>query len=94
MKWTYFMLVMLAGCVASIPYDDAGITAELASETAKMVMAQRSEGDKKPDTGDRCSNCGGAGKVGDGRVFVTCPVCKGTGRKTKSCPGGTCEVSP
>jgi hypothetical protein len=27
-----------------------------------------------------CANCRGAGKIGDGRVFVTCPVCNGTGK--------------
>lgn len=27
-----------------------------------------------------CENCNGTGKLGDGTVFVICPVCKGTGK--------------
>lgn len=50
-----------------------------------------------------CENCDGKGKVGDGTVFVTCPVCDGSG-KTKTevkpveapkvkdaCADGACE---
>ena len=34
-----------------------------------------------------CENCDGKGKVGDGRVFVECPVCEGTGKsKTEVAP--------
>ena len=36
-----------------------------------------------PDTSDICDNCSGTGKVGDGTVFVECPVCDGTGKKKK-----------
>lgn len=32
---------------------------------------------------EQCENCRGAGKIGDGKVFVTCPSCNGTGKKTK-----------
>lgn len=28
-----------------------------------------------------CDNCNGTGKLGDGTISVTCPVCDGTGRK-------------
>jgi hypothetical protein len=27
----------------------------------------------------KCDNCNGTGRVGDGRVFVPCPVCGGDG---------------
>jgi hypothetical protein len=29
----------------------------------------------------KCDNCNGTGRVGDGRVFVPCPVCGGDGVK-------------
>lgn len=29
-----------------------------------------------------CDNCDGRGKIGDGTVMVTCPVCNGTGKRT------------
>jgi len=52
-----------------------------------------------------CDNCNGVGKVGDGTVMLTCPVCNGTGKKTaasiinnpptkkvQGCPGGVCPT--
>lgn len=33
-----------------------------------------------PEPSGQCENCRGLGKVGDGRVFVVCPACKGTGK--------------
>lgn len=38
--------------------------------------------------GGVCDNCDGTGKLGDGTVAVTCPVCKGTG-KSPPAPGAT-----
>ncbi len=32
-------------------------------------------------SGGECDNCGGRGKVGDGTIMKTCPVCNGTGRR-------------
>jgi hypothetical protein len=32
------------------------------------------------DSSDSCRNCNGTGKTGDGRIVITCPVCKGTGK--------------
>ena len=45
-----------------------------------------------------CANCNGTGKLGDGTITVTCPVCKGTGRITSpapaapNCANGSCTV--
>jgi DnaJ-class molecular chaperone len=83
------ILVVLSGCVASRP-DDASITAHLACETARLAIVMR---EKPAAPSDRCENCDGTGKIGDGRIVMTCPVCKGTGKKAKSvlkCKDGTC----
>jgi hypothetical protein len=56
--------------------------------------------------GGKCKTCRGAGKVGDGRVFVTCAACNGTGVEPKpgapaaavapatpnQCKDGTCPT--
>ena len=59
------------------------IDSELACETARMVVRLRATPDATPKT-DKCANCGGSGRLGDGTIFVTCPVCKGTGKPVVS----------
>jgi hypothetical protein len=41
-----------------------------------------------------CSSCNGRGKVGDGRVAITCAACDGTGvaKESKQCTSGTCTT--
>lgn len=78
MKYLMPMIVLLSGCVATLP-DDPTLTADLACETARMVMLLRQEAPPTPAS-DRCTNCDGTGKIGDGRIVLTCPVCKGTGK--------------
>jgi DnaJ-class molecular chaperone len=75
-------LVVIAGCVATLPGDN-GITADLACETARMVTQLRQEIAPSPAS-DKCENCDGTGKIGDGRIVMTCPACKGTGKKATS----------
>ena len=78
-------LLFVSGCVvASLPADD-GITADLACETARMVVQMRQEIAPTP-SGDACDNCHGTGTLGDGKIAVKCPVCGGTGKK----PGSVC----
>jgi DnaJ-class molecular chaperone len=73
-------LLLVSGCVAaSMPPDD-GISADLACETARMVLQMRQEIPPTP-VSDKCENCGGTGKLGDGKIVTVCPVCKGTGKK-------------
>ena len=43
------------------------------------------------------TNVARTGKIGDGRIVMTCPECKGTGKKVKSvlvqpCPDGKCRL--
>lgn len=73
------------GCVASLPADP-GISADLATEAARMVLVLRQglPPAPAPAPAGECDNCNGTGKIGDGRIVMTCPVCQGTGKATKS----------
>jgi DnaJ-class molecular chaperone len=82
MRWLVPFTLILVGCVASIPSDPT-ITADLAVETARAIMAMRREitpPDAGPRPGDQCPNCDGRGYVGDGTVKVKCQPCDGTGK--------------
>lgn len=61
----------------------SSIDAELACETARMVVKLRATPDATPKS-LTCSNCGGSGKLGDGKIFVTCQACNGTGKPVVS----------
>lgn len=41
--------------------------------------------------GGECENCSGRGKVGDGVIMRTCPVCKGTGKSSSDVPDDEAE---
>jgi DnaJ-class molecular chaperone len=56
------------------------IAADLACETARMSVKLSQEMAPAPAS-DKCTNCDGTGKLGDGRIVTVCPVCKGTGKK-------------
>lgn len=85
-------LVLLAGCVNSAAVDRPDIVADLACETARMVVQLGQQMPPAPAS-DECENCNGTGKIGDGRIVMTCPECRGTGKKTKSvlCTTGSCK---
>lgn len=58
------------------------------------IMAADGDG----DGGGVCKNCGGTGRVGDGRVFVPCPVCQPQATQKQQqtgvqpCLTGTCAT--
>ena len=89
--------VLATGCSQPpLHVGDASITADLACETAHMLVGLKNAPPPAPPKPEVCENCNGTGKVGDGRVGVTCPVCKGTGKPVKSvllpnCPDGNCK---
>ena len=78
------LLAFVAGCVNAAAVDRPDIVADLACETARMAVQLGQEMTPTPAS-DKCDNCDGTGKIGDGRIVNTCPVCKGTGLKLKSC---------
>ena len=82
MRFLVAFAVVMVGCVASLP-GDSTITADLACETARMVVQLRQEISPTPAS-DACENCNGTGKIGDGRIVMTCPACGGTGKQVKS----------
>lgn len=77
-------LLLVSGCVmASLPSDD-GVSADLACETARMVVQLRHEIAPTPAS-DNCERCDGQGVIGDrANINIKCPDCGGTGKKPKS----------
>jgi DnaJ-class molecular chaperone len=75
-------LLLVSGCVAaSMPPDD-GISADLACETARMVLQMRQEIPPTP-VSDKCERCQGTGFIGDrAAIKIKCPDCNGTGKKS------------
>lgn len=84
MRFAMCLLIVSVGCVATLPGDD-GVTADLAAETARMVVRMRQEipPAPAPPADGKCRNCEGRGYVGDGTVKVKCQPCNGTGKVTK-----------
>lgn len=85
MRFLIVLLVVVVGCVVTLP-DDPTISADLAVEMAraKVELSKVPAPDDKPKPGDKCSNCEGRGYVGDGTVRVKCQPCDGTGKVPKS----------
>jgi DnaJ-class molecular chaperone len=81
MRWVVPFVVVLIGCVATLPQDH-GVSADMACETARSVVQMREQIHPTPTpSSEECDNCTGTGKIGDGRIVLECPACKGTGKK-------------
>ncbi len=95
-RWLVCFAVAFVGCVASLPRGDTSITADLACEASRCIVQARQGLPPTPAPSDVCGNCDGTGKIGDGRIVLECPACKGTGKKPKTaptCTTGTCGVN-
>ena len=90
MKTAALVVGVMMMAAAAVP-SDPSLSADLACEAARMLVFQQA-GPAKP-VSDACDNCNGTGKVGDGRIVMTCPICKGTGKKPKAaCVNGRCPL--
>lgn len=67
------LAVLVVGCSQAAPRDLRPFVAV----AAKYSLMEETQ--PQPDS-DVCRNCRGTGKVGDGKVSVTCPACDGTGK--------------
>ena len=91
MRFLIAFVVVLFGCVATLPGDDS-LTADIACETARMVTQLRQvpapEPKPSPD-GDCCKQCKGTGFIthGDGhKTPCPCPPnCPCKKPKTAQC---------
>jgi hypothetical protein len=84
MRYVILTMLVVVGCVAPGFPDDPTITADLAVETALLVAEIRNGPPAPPAPRGECENCNGTGKIGDGRIVMTCPVCNGTGKPVVS----------
>jgi hypothetical protein len=71
----------LAADAAMTLQEKCKLGAWLAIHVAKEAPQLKVPSPDKPDQGDTCEECGGAGKLGDGTIMVTCGACGGSGRK-------------
>lgn len=78
--------------------DHPELSAELATQVARELVRIDGRPAPKPVSG-KCKNCNGTGKVGDGKIVMTCLVCKGTGKelvsvlvKPRACTTGRCPL--
>lgn len=87
MRGLILILLILAvffGCTPqpSVPITAGPLMSGYAAVTLahSVVMRDSPSPTPAPAPSGQCDNCKGTGRVGDGRVFVDCPVCGGDGR--------------
>lgn len=95
----YQAVLLVAVCVAMGCNQTASTVDEtpFVAATLAVYTAGTPKVDVVPSIGDKCDNCNGTGKLGDGRVVLTCPICKGTGKVATSSiatPDAVAAVDP
>ena len=96
------VLALLATSLAvsvAVTNDSAEISAELATQMARECVRLAAAPEVRPVSG-QCANCRGTGKVGDGKISMTCRACNGTGKEPvsvlvkppKPCATGRCTL--
>lgn len=83
---TIIALILLAGCDGGGLVDARGRDAKAIAcgvlATATLDVPPTPGPAPKPNPGpQKCENCNGKGRVGDGRITIDCPVCGGDGVK-------------
>jgi hypothetical protein len=81
------LAVLVAGCSPQAAPDLRPLVAVSAKYSLLAVVTPA----PSPDDGI-CKTCRGTGKVGDGRVSVTCAACGGTGKTPPECKDGKCPT--
>ena len=70
--------LIIAAMVAINPWQP-----KVATMAAAVAATKQSAPAPAPVDSEKCENCNGTGKIGDGTVMFTCTVCDGTGKITK-----------
>ena len=79
--------------------DHPELSAEIATQLARAIVQIENAPAPKPVSGE-CKNCNGTGKIGDGKIVMTCQACGGSGRERVSvlikpkapCTTGKCPL--
>jgi len=79
-------VLLLAGCEIPTPAPSPSVSGDSRYAAAAWSWSLATHGGRTPSPtpsplGDQCENCHGTGRLGDGTVSVTCPVCNGTGKR-------------
>lgn len=78
-RYLGLLLLCAAGCAHVSASQLATSYRNLAATSLAVQTVNTDETKPTPNPGDKCTNCNGTGKVGDGVVMTTCLVCDGTG---------------
>lgn len=76
---TFALCFLLAAPAHAGPYE--GIAAAVISYCSTIAPDPTPTPNPNP-TPQKCTNCNGTGKLGDGTISITCPVCNGKGTVT------------
>jgi hypothetical protein len=77
----FVAVAIMLGLVAQAPADYRNLAAGCL-ESSRKGNTPAPVPAPSPAPSGVCDNCNGVGKIGDGTIMLTCPVCNGTGKKT------------